>query len=138
MKIHHFDGIYEERWGLSWAMLVSGRVPLWDGLYPPKSCRVTLPKFNSSVSENRPGLNPNRETQLVVQPPFFSGENSLLNFGGLFHVISLPAFGQRIGSKKRGTAVFKRGPAWATGNNGARIIHIKVVDPWSCQTMACE
>ena len=26
MKIHHFDGIYQERWGLSWAMLVSGRV----------------------------------------------------------------------------------------------------------------
>ena len=26
MKIHHFDGIYQERWGFSWAMLVSGRV----------------------------------------------------------------------------------------------------------------
>ena len=23
---HHFDGIYQERWGFSWAMLVSGRV----------------------------------------------------------------------------------------------------------------
>ena len=38
---------------------------------------VTLPKFHSSVSENI-GLNPNRETKIVVfQPPFFSGENSL-------------------------------------------------------------
>ena len=26
MKIHHFNGIYQERWGFSWAMLVSGRV----------------------------------------------------------------------------------------------------------------
>ena len=26
MKIHHFDGIYWERLGFSWAMLVSGRV----------------------------------------------------------------------------------------------------------------
>jgi len=26
MKIHHFDGIYQERWGFSLAMLVSGRV----------------------------------------------------------------------------------------------------------------
>ena len=25
-KIHHFDGIYKETWGFSWAMLVSGRV----------------------------------------------------------------------------------------------------------------
>ena len=25
-KIHRFDGIYQERWGCSWAMLVSGRV----------------------------------------------------------------------------------------------------------------
>ncbi len=30
MKIHHFNGIYQERWGFSWAMLVSGRVdPSW-------------------------------------------------------------------------------------------------------------
>ena len=28
-KIHHFDGIYQERWGFSWAMLVSGRVTGW-------------------------------------------------------------------------------------------------------------
>ncbi len=28
MKIHHFNGIYQERWGFSWAMLVSGRVSL--------------------------------------------------------------------------------------------------------------
>ena len=28
MKIHHFDGIYWERLGFSWAMLVSGRVPI--------------------------------------------------------------------------------------------------------------
>ncbi len=27
-KIHHFDGIYQERRGFSWAMLVSGRVHL--------------------------------------------------------------------------------------------------------------
>ena len=27
-KIHHFDGIYKETWGFSWAMLVSGRVLL--------------------------------------------------------------------------------------------------------------
>ena len=26
MKIHHFDGIYQERWGFSWAMLVYQRV----------------------------------------------------------------------------------------------------------------
>ena len=26
MEIHHFDGIYQERWGFLWAMLVSGRV----------------------------------------------------------------------------------------------------------------
>ena len=26
MKIHHFNDIYQERWGFSWAMLVSGRV----------------------------------------------------------------------------------------------------------------
>ena len=26
-KIHHFDGIYQERWGFSWAMLVYQRVP---------------------------------------------------------------------------------------------------------------
>ena len=25
-KIHHFDGVYKETWGFSWAMLVSGRV----------------------------------------------------------------------------------------------------------------
>ena len=25
-KIDHFDGIYQERWGFSWVMLVSGRV----------------------------------------------------------------------------------------------------------------
>ena len=25
-KIHHFDGIYQERWGFSWAMLVYQRV----------------------------------------------------------------------------------------------------------------
>ena len=25
-KIHHFDGIYQERWWFSWAMLVSGSV----------------------------------------------------------------------------------------------------------------
>ena len=29
IKIHHFDGIYQERWGFSWAMLVSGRVLPW-------------------------------------------------------------------------------------------------------------
>ena len=28
MKIHDFDGIYQERWGCSWAMLVSGRVTI--------------------------------------------------------------------------------------------------------------
>ena len=27
MEIHHFDGIYQERWGFSWAMLVYQRVP---------------------------------------------------------------------------------------------------------------
>ena len=27
-KIHHFHGIYQERWGFSWAMLVYRRVPL--------------------------------------------------------------------------------------------------------------
>ncbi len=26
MKIHNFDGIYQERWGFSWAMLVYQRV----------------------------------------------------------------------------------------------------------------
>ena len=25
-KIHHFDGIFREKWGLSWAILVSGRL----------------------------------------------------------------------------------------------------------------
>ena len=38
MKIHHFDGIYQERWGFSWAMLVSGRVDLYiiyRGTPPP-------------------------------------------------------------------------------------------------------
>ena len=29
MKIHHFNGIYQESWGFSWAMLVSGRVMRW-------------------------------------------------------------------------------------------------------------
>ena len=29
MKFHQFDGIYQERWGFSWAMLVSGRVRGW-------------------------------------------------------------------------------------------------------------
>ncbi len=28
-KIHHFDGIYKETWGFSWAMLVSGRVKVF-------------------------------------------------------------------------------------------------------------
>ena len=32
MKIHHFNGIYQERWGFSWAMLVSGRVTVWLNL----------------------------------------------------------------------------------------------------------
>ena len=27
-KIHHFDDIYQERWGFSWAMLVSGKVDI--------------------------------------------------------------------------------------------------------------
>ncbi len=37
MKIHHFNGIYQERWGFSWAMLVSGRVTLTKrilGVFP--------------------------------------------------------------------------------------------------------
>ena len=33
-KIHHFNGIYQERWGFSWAMLVSGRVKK-NPLKPP-------------------------------------------------------------------------------------------------------
>jgi len=28
MQIHHFDGICQERWGCSWAMLISGRVTI--------------------------------------------------------------------------------------------------------------
>ena len=35
MKIHNFNGIYQERWGFSWAMLVSGRVYLGGGWHDP-------------------------------------------------------------------------------------------------------
>ncbi len=33
MKIHHFNGIYQEGWGFSWAMLVYQRVYgyVWGG-----------------------------------------------------------------------------------------------------------
>ena len=47
--------------------------------------------------------------------------------------VTLPACTTKRAGLKNGAL------ASATGrSNGARIIHIKVVDPWSCQTMACE
>ena len=35
MENHHFDGIYQERWGFSWAMLVSRRGNMANISFPP-------------------------------------------------------------------------------------------------------
>ena len=48
-KIHHFDGIYQEKWGFSWAMLVYQRVPFlimevnnWCSNIPPFSTSMIV------------------------------------------------------------------------------------------------
>ena len=75
MKIHHFDGIYQEKWGFSWATLVSGRVPwsierLWDTKYCceglQRCCQRSRCACAGVMQTKSPGWVTNRRGQALL------------------------------------------------------------------------
>ena len=68
MKIHHFNGIYQERLGFSWAMLVSGRVVSTKTILVPNSTTRNPSRYHNPSYAKHP--HPNHPIRLAC---LFSG-----------------------------------------------------------------
>ena len=91
---------------------------------------VTISTISSKMGTEKTCF-PNRNENHLPTTIFLRGKLAVKTSGGS---VTLPAFTTKRAGLKNGAL------ASATGrsNGRPRIIHIKVVDPWSCQTMACE